>query len=372
MSDQPINVTRAFLPPREEFDDLLDQVFATRVLTNNGPLHRRLESAIRERLEAPHLLLMANGTVAIQLALRALEVKDEVITTPFSYVATTSAILWEGLKPVFADIQEDTLCIDPDRIEEAITPRTTAILATHVFGIPCDVERIETIANRHGLKVIYDAAHAFDVHIKGRPITAFGDASTLSFHATKLFHTVEGGATVVHNPEHEQRLRLMRSFGHIYDEHFGLGVNAKMSEMHAAMGLAVLPYTERNVMERGALTSRYDAALADLPVTRQTIPGHVTRNYAYYPVFLKDLEQREAVLECLARHQVFARRYFYPSLDALPYVQSVACPVSRSMAGRALCLPLYNGMTEDEQDRVISAMYVAMGGMPTSQRNPGP
>ncbi|MCC6841428.1 MAG: DegT/DnrJ/EryC1/StrS family aminotransferase, partial [Flavobacteriales bacterium] len=211
---EPIFVTRTFLPPREEYLHWLDKAYSSHVLTNNGPIHKELEETLRQRFEVPHLKLMANGTLALQLAIRALGVTGKVITTPFSYVATTSAILWEGCEPVFVDIDPTTCCIDPNLIEAAITPDTTAILATHVYGIPCDVEAIDAIAKKHGLKVIYDAAHAFDVQYKGRSILQWGDASTLSFHATKLFHTVEGGAVVLHTAEADHRLRLLRSFGH--------------------------------------------------------------------------------------------------------------------------------------------------------------
>lgn len=362
--NEPIPVTRAFLPPKEEYLRLLDTIYDSHVLTNNGLLHRRLEGALRERLQAPHLLLMANGTLAIQLALRALDVKGEVITTPYSYVATTSAILYEGCTPVFVDIRPDTLCIDPALIEAAITPRTTAILATHVYGIPCDVEAIDTIARKHGLKVIYDAAHAFDVQYKGRPITAYGDASTLSFHATKLFHTVEGGATIVHTPQLEQATRLLRSFGHVGDEHFTLGINAKMSEFHAAMGLAVLPWMETNIAERKAITERYETALHDLGLGRPRLHLDSSYNFAYYAVLLSDQIERDLVLAQLADAGIHARRYFSPSLDALPYLSDQSpCMVSRSMAGRVLCLPLFNGMASGDQERVIETLRSAIAGV---------
>lgn len=361
MADTPIYVTRTFLPPQEEYLALLHEAYESHVLTNNGPLHRRLESALRERLEAPHLLLMANGTLAIQLAMRALGVKGEVITTPFSYVATTSAILWEGCTPVFVDIKPDTLCIDPEQIEAAITPRTSAILATHVYGIPCDVEAIDAIARRHGLKVIYDAAHAFDVHYKGRPITSYGDASTLSFHATKLFHTVEGGATIVHTPELEKATRLLRSFGHVNDDHFTLGMNAKMSEVHAAMGLAVLPHMPEVLRSRAALAEVYSEALIDADITRPVVPADTEYNHAYFPILLRDGAKRQAVIEALAAHGVHARRYFYPSLNTLPYVERSAMPVSEDAADRALCLPFYPGLPE-ETARWIASIVSAVAG----------
>jgi dTDP-4-amino-4,6-dideoxygalactose transaminase len=356
---EPIHVTRAFLPPKEEYMAWLDQSYASHVLTNNGPIHRQLEQVLRERYSVPHLRLMANGTLALQLALRALDVRGSVITTPYSYVATTSAILWEGCEPVFVDIDPRTCCIDPALIEAAITPDTTAILATHVYGIPCDVEAIDAIAKKHGLKVIYDAAHAFDVTWKGRSILEWGDASTLSFHATKLFHTVEGGALVVHDAATDHRLRLLRSFGHIGDEHFCLGVNAKMSELHAAMGMAVLPHMERIVVERKTLIERYDARFG-AALDRPTVPPMVGYNYSYYPLFARDEAHRQRIEQALADAGIFSRRYFHPSLDELPYVHADACPNSRSASRRVLCLPLYNGLVPEQVDRIADVVITAV------------
>jgi dTDP-4-amino-4,6-dideoxygalactose transaminase len=364
-SDAPLFVTRAFLPPREEYLHWLDKAYAARVLTNNGPIHRELENTLRDRFEVPRLRLMANGTLALQLAIRALGVSGKVITTPFSYVATTSAILWEGCEPVFVDIDPRTGCIDASLIEAAITPDTTAILATHVYGIPCDVEAIDAIAKKHGLKVIYDAAHAFDVRYKGKSILAWGDASTLSFHATKLFHTVEGGAVVLHDDEADKRLKLLRSFGHVGDEHFCLGMNAKLSELHAAMGMAVLPHMEANIAERMALGARYDAQLDAVRMARPTLPEGTVYNGAYHPVVLRDHNERETLLEALAAEDIHARRYFFPSLDTLPYVDSAACLHSRDLADRALCLPLFNGMDAATQDRVISGVQRFLERLPS-------
>lgn len=350
----PIHVTKTFLPPREEYLHWLDKAYASHVLTNLGPIHRELEESLRTRFSVPHFRLMANGTLALQLAIRALGVKGKVITTPFSYVATTSAILWEGCEPVFVDIDPRTGCIDASLIEAAITPDTSAIMATHVYGIPCDVEAIDAIAKKHGLKVIYDAAHAFDVQYKGKSILAWGDASTLSFHATKLFHTVEGGAVILHDADADKQLRLLRSFGHVGDEHYCLGMNAKMSELHAAMGMAVLPYMEANIAERKAVSTYYDVQLDALHLVRPTLPEGTVYNGAYHPIVLRDRNEREALLEALAAEQIHARRYFFPSLDTLPYVQAQACLHSREMADRALCLPLYNGMLRADQDRIIA------------------
>lgn len=352
----PIHVTRAFLPPREEYDAWLDRIYASHVLTNVGPIHKELEESLRGRFSVPHLRLMANGTLALQLAIRALGVTGKVITTPYSYVATTSAILWEGCEPVFVDVDPRTGCIDPVLIEASITPEVTAILATHVYGIPCDVEAIDVLAKKHGLKVIYDAAHAFDVTWKGRSILQWGDASTLSFHATKLFHTVEGGAVVLHDAEADQRLRLLRSFGHVGDEHFTLGINAKMSELHAAMGMAVLPHMEANIAERAALFARYDVAFAGLPIQRPLLPEGTGYNYAYYPILLPSEELREGLLKALAAEGIHGRRYFYPSLETLPYVQAAACPHSQRLAATALCLPLYNGMAATDQERIMDVV----------------
>jgi len=354
-----IHVTRTFLPPEEEYLHWLRKAYASHVLTNQGPIHQELEETLRARADVPHLRLMANGTLALQLAIRALGVKGKVITTPFSYVATTSAILWEGCEPVFADIDPRTCCIDPASIEAAITPGVTAILATHVYGIPCDVEAIDAIAKRHGMKVIYDAAHAFDVKYKGRSILQWGDASTLSFHATKLFHTVEGGAVVLHDAADDERLRLLRSFGHRNDDHLALGMNAKMSEVHAAMGMAVLPHVEDIIQRRRRIVETYDRALAGA-VDRPVMPEGVAYNFAYYPVLFRDGAEREHVLAELAAEGIHCRRYFYPSLDTLPYVDAAACPKSRDMAARTLCLPLYPELAPRDTDRITGALLAAL------------
>ncbi len=347
----PIHVTRAFLPPRAEYDAWLDRVYESNVLTNNGPIHKELEVTLQQRFNVPFLRLMSNGTLALQLAMRALGVRGKVITTPFSYVATTSAILWEGCEPVFVDIDPHTCCIDPSLIERAITPEVTAIMATHVYGIPCDVEAIQEIAAKHGLKVIYDAAHAFDVEYKGRSILSWGDASTLSFHATKLFHTVEGGAVVLHSEEVDKQLRLLRSFGHVGDEHFCLGMNAKMSEVHAAMGMAVLPHVEELIDQRHAICGLYDRLLEGC-VTRPGLPDGTLYNYAYYPILLRDLEQREAVMAALSDQGIFARRYFFPSLNTLPYVQQQRMGISEEVSERTICLPLFPGLHANDVQRI--------------------
>ncbi len=357
---EPIHVTKTFLPPQEEYLHWLNKAWESHQLTNNGPIHKLLEETLRDRFEVPHLRLVANGTLAIQLAIRALGVKGKVITTPYSYVATTSAILWEGCEPVYVDIKPDTLCIDPELIEAAITPDTTAILATHVYGIPCDVEAIDRIAKMHGLKVIYDAAHAFDVQYKGRSILQWGDASTLSFHATKLFHTVEGGAVVLHDEGVDHQLRLLRSFGHIGDEHFCLGMNAKMSEVHAAMGIAILPHMKSVIQDRAGTIAYYRAMIKDLRVSMIEVDKDVKWNNAYFPLLLDDLGSRETLLKNMTMFGVNCRRYFTPSLNTLPYVRASSLKVSEEMAERVLCLPLYAGMDLIEKERVVNAVKSGM------------
>lgn len=355
-SNGPIFVTKAYLPPEEEYFAQIRKAYATGILTNNGPIHKELEETLRVRADVPFYRLMSNGTLAIQLAIRALGIRGKVITTPYSYVATTSAILWEGCEPVFVDIDPHTCCIDPSLIEAAITPDTTAILATHVYGIPCDVEAIEAIARTRGLKVIYDAAHAFDVTYKGRSILQWGDASTLSFHATKLFHTVEGGAVVLHNDEHDRSLRLLRSFGHVGDEHFMLGMNAKMSEVHASMGMAVLPHVPAIIEARRRISQAYDVRLQGLGLWRPSMPGGTGYNYAYYPVLLPSAAAREKAIVDLSAQNIHVRRYFFPSLNVLPYVRRTSMPVSEDRAARVLCLPFYAGLGQDDVERVVQAL----------------
>lgn len=353
---EPLYVTRTVLPDRARYQALFDRCWNERRFTNNGPLTVELEERLRTELDVPHLALLGNGTLALQLALRVLGVKGKVITTPFSYVATTSAILWEGCEPVFADIDPSTCCIDPAEVEKAAAQGASAILATHVYGLPCDVEAIASIAKKHGLKVIYDGAHAFGATYRGRSLTAYGHACTLSFHATKLYHTVEGGAVVLHDRAHDDVLRLMRSFGHYGDEHFSLGINAKLSEPHAAMGLALLPDVPAIISERARISAWYDERTAALPITRPVNPEPAGFNFGYYPVFFRTEAERERAIDVMNAAGVFPRRYFYPSLDRLPYVSSAPMPRSVHAAATALCLPLYPGLAEADVQRVVEAM----------------
>ncbi|MFZ1689149.1 MAG: DegT/DnrJ/EryC1/StrS family aminotransferase [Flavobacteriales bacterium] len=356
VDEEPIHVTRTVLPEKAVYQRLMDHAWDDRRMTNNGPLVVELENVLRDYLAVPHLALVSNGTLALQIAIRALGLKGKIITTPFSYVATASAILWEGCEPVFADIDPETCCIDPARIESAIVPGVSAIMATHVYGIPCDVAAIEAIARMHGLKVIYDGAHAFGAMYRGRCLSAYGDACTLSLHATKLYHTIEGGAVITHEARHDADVRLLRSFGHIRDEHFALGINAKLSEPHAAMGLALFPEVDGFIKQRSTISAWYDERIADLPLRKPQIPSETTFNFGYYPVFFDSEAERERAIQVMQAACVFPRRYFFPSLDRLPYVRSAEMPVSIKAAATSLCLPLYPGLTQAQVDRVVSAL----------------
>lgn len=349
-----IPVTKPFLPKQADFKSYVSSIWARQWLTNNGPLVNELELKLQQYLALPHLLYVTNGTIALQLAIQALEVKGEIITTPFSFVATTSSIVWQGCKPVFVDIDEDTLNIDPNKIEAAITPNTSAILATHVFGNPCDIEAIDRIAKKHGLKVIYDAAHCFGTKYKGKSIFAYGDVSTTSFHATKLFHTIEGGAVFTQNPETLKRMALMRNFGYSGVDTFSeIGTNAKNSEFHAAMGLCNLKHIDQILSKRKELSQHYEMRLNKIEAQFQVIQADTEFNYAYYPVIF---QSEEVMLDCMKQLelvQVYCRRYFYPSLSALPYIAKVNMPICDSISKRIMCLPLYHTLTSADQDLVV-------------------
>jgi dTDP-4-amino-4,6-dideoxygalactose transaminase len=356
-----INVTKTYLPPLEEYVGYLERIWASNQLTNNGPLVKELEAKLKEFLGVKHLFFVSNGTIALQIAIKALGLHDEIITTPFSYVATISSIVWEGCQPVFVDIDPETLCLNPDLIEAAITPRTTAILAVHVYGHPCAVERIQAIADRHGLKVIYDAAHAFGVRYKGPSLLTHGDISTLSFHATKLFHTVEGGALVTNDDEIAHRIGYMRNFGHKGPEDFwGLGINGKNSEFHAAMGLSILPAIDTIIAERKRLSEMYDRLLSHANSLRPRSPSGTLYNYAYYPVLFRSAVELLSVRTNLNANNIFPRRYFYPSLNTLNYVPTSQMPVSESTSERVLCLPLYDSLGDENLGLITGIVRKAL------------
>ncbi len=349
-----IPVTKPFLPPREEYDHYLNGIWQRNWLTNMGPLASQLEMELKKFLKVDHLLFVTNGTVAIQMAIKALALEGEIITTPFSFVATTSSIVWEGCQPVFVDIDPETLNIDASKIEAAITDKTSAILATHVYGNPCDVVQIEKIAKKHKLKVIYDGAHAFGVEVNGKSVFEYGDISTCSLHSTKLFHSIEGGLIICKDPELLKRMSRIRNFGISgFDSFSELGLNGKNSEFHAAMGLANLKYIAQIHTKRKELTEQYDRKLKNLKAYRPKWHKEATENYAYYCLVLESEELLLQIKSKLDNAEVFTRRYFYPSLaTSLPYLPAKALEVTDSISLRVLCLPLYYDLTSEEVDLI--------------------
>ena len=344
-----INVTKTFLPPIEEYNKHLQRAWDNQWLTNRGELVIELEDILKSYLSVNNIIATNNGTIPLQIALKLLGNRGEIITTPFSYVATTAAIVWEHCTPVFVDIHPKYLTIDESKIEAAITPKTTAILATHVFGNPCHVEAIEAIAKKHQLKVIYDAAHAFGVVYKSNSIFEYGNISTCSFHATKLFHTGEGGAMFTKDAELFHQLFYSHNFGHNGPLAFhGLGLNGKMSELQAAMGLAVLPYMEMILAERKKIVDYYNQNLDFSKLQALKIRENTDWNYGYYPIIFQSEEQLLKVETALNKHQIIPRRYFYPSLNKLPYIIAPRMEISEQISSCILCLPLYVGLSEND------------------------
>lgn len=350
-----IPVTRTFLPPIDAYQALVQRAFDAHWLTNRGPMVEELEGQLRNYLHVPHILMMTNGTIPLQIAVKLLGGGGEIITTPFSYVATTSSIVWEGCTPVFVDIHPDYLTIDETKIEAAITPRTTAILATHVFGNPCNVEAIAAIATKYGLKVIYDSAHGFGVRYNGQSIFSFGDVSTCSFHATKLFHTGEGGAAFCADPKLANRIYYSHNFGHDGPLAFqGLGINGKMSELQAAMGLAVFPHLRYIIDQRKKLVETYRHRFEGTDVRPMRLREGTDWNYSYFPVVFSSEGQLLESLKALSKEEIFPRRYFYPSLNTLPYVNPISMPVSESIAQRIACLPIYADLPVIDVERICT------------------
>lgn len=353
-----IPVTKPFLPPQEEYQKFLDGIWKRNWLTNMGPLASQLEMELKEHLNVNHLLFVTNGTVALQMAIKALEIKGEIITTPFSFIATTSTIVWEGCTPIFVDIDPTSLNIDARKIEAAITSETSAILATHVYGNPCDIKEIEKIAKRHNLKVIYDAAHAFGVEVYGKSIFEYGDISTCSLHATKLYHSVEGGLLTTKNPEILKKLASIRNFGISgFDTFSDLGINGKNSEFHAAMGLANLKYITQIHDKRKALAELYDEKLKNLKAVKPIWHHSSHENYSYYPVVLESEDLLLKLKSELDKNEIFTRRYFYPSLaSALPYLPKLELPITEDIAKRVLCLPFFYDLTFEEVELIARTM----------------
>lgn len=373
-----IRAAQPLLPDMEELLPYLREIWESRMLTNNGALHARLEQALKARLMVERLQLTANGTLGLMCALRALQVSGRVITTPFTFVATVHALRWCGLEPVFADIDPDTLNLDPDRAAAAVGPGVTAILPVHCFGTPCDTTRLGLLARHHGLKLIYDAAHAFDVSDAGGSILRHGDASVVSFHATKVFSTSEGGAVVSATADTADRVARCRNFGFTGDiDTDELGLNAKLGELNAALGLAQLPHIDAQRRRRQAIDRRYREGLASLEgLSLLPEPANWRGNHAYFPVFVKDgfAITRDQLHAQLRAAHIDSRRYFYPLVTwhseyrSLPSASASHLPVATRVANEVLCLPMHAGLTDDEQDRVIDAVLNAASHAPAASR----
>lgn len=369
--DKLIYVTQPYLPPLEEFLPLLKEIWDSKVVTNGGPFHAQLEQALCEHLCIEHISLFSNGTLALITALQAMKITGEVITTPFSFVATTHALHWNGIRPVFVDIDPVSMNLDPGKIEAAITPQTTAILPVHVYGNPCEVEAIERIADTYGLRVLYDAAHAFDVRKNGRSILEFGDMSVLSFHGTKIFNTFEGGAIVCHDVKTKRHIDNLKNFGFV-DEVTVVapGINGKMNEVQAAFGLLQLRHFDHIKAARAQVAERYRNAFQNVKgLDLQQIPQHSTPNNSYFPVRVtREFPiTRDVLYDELRRNNVWARRYFYPLISefptyrGLPSAAKANLAVATEVAQQVLCLPIYPALDPREQDHIIDVVLNAAG-----------
>ncbi|MFN3942516.1 MAG: DegT/DnrJ/EryC1/StrS family aminotransferase [Flavobacterium sp.] len=350
-----INITKTFLPPIQEYLAQVQRAYDNHWLTNRGELVKELEQNLKSYLKVSNILIMTNGTIPMQIALKLLGNGGEIITTPFSYVATTSAIIWENCTPVFVDIHPEYLTIDETKIEAAITTKTTCILATHVFGNPCHVTEISRIAQKHGLKVIYDAAHCFGVQYHNKSIFEYGDISTCSFHATKLFHTGEGGAVFCKDADLQHKIHYSHNFGHNGPlDFFGLGINGKISELQAAMGLAMLPHMETILMQRERVVDFYNKNLDFTKIQPLKIRENTKWNYSYYPVIFKDETTLLKLQFALNEQKIFPRRYFYPSLNRINYIERRSMPISENTASRILCLPLYADLETADLVQIVN------------------
>jgi len=350
-----INVTQTFFPVLEEYQEQIKRIWANKWLTNRGELILELEKKIKNYLSVSNIIIMNNGTIPLQIALKVLGKGGEIITTPFSYVATTSAIVWENCTPVFVDIHSEYLTIDETKIEAAITSKTTAILATHVFGNPCNVDVIENIAKKHNLKVIYDAAHCFGLNYNNKSIFEYGDVSTCSFHATKLFHTGEGGALFCNDDDLRKKMFYSHNFGHNGPlDFYGLGINGKISELQAAMGLAVFPHMEMIIQERKKVVDYYLENLDFTKLKSIKIRETTDWNYSYFPILFENEALLLKVQKALNDQKIVPRRYFYPSLNTIEYTNGVSMPISESIAATIICLPLYVGLTSNDLKRIVT------------------
>ncbi len=378
--EKNIFVTRPLLPPLDEFIPYLENIWESQHLTNAGPYHQQLEQELADYLGVEHLCLFSNGTIALLTAFQALGITGEVITTPYSFVATAHSLLWNGLKPVFVDTDPETFNLDAEKLEQAITPATTAILPVHCYGIPCDTARIQEIADAYGLKVIYDAAHAFGVKKQGVSVLREGDLSILSFHATKVFNTIEGGAIICRDAKMKQRIDYLKNFGFVNETTVvAAGINGKMNELQAAYGLLQLQHINKALAERGRLYSRYQMLLSGITgISLMSVPENVTWNHAYYPIMVNEEFglSRDTLYELLKDNKIMARRYFYPLISTFYMYKSAKSakrenlPVAHQLADKVICLPLYPGLEDEVQDKiaglinhasVVSAVPLAAG-----------
>ena len=364
MIDKPIYVTSPLLPSLEDFTFLLKEIWESKMLTNNGNFHQKLEEELAKYLKVPYLSLFSNGTLPLITALQAMRITGEVITTPFSFVATTHSLWWNGIKPVFVDIEPETCNLDPSKIEAAITPRTTAIMPVHVYGKPCKTKEIQEIANKYGLKVIYDAAHAFGVEINGESILNFGDMATLSFHATKVYNTLEGGALVVHDEQTKKRIDYLKNFGFASEtEVVAPGINSKVDEVRAAYGLLNLKQVDHAINSRRKVAIRYRDELQGVKGITffNDIPG-VRHNYSYFPIFINAEEYgmtRDELYFKMKEHNVFGRRYFYPLISTFSTYRGLDSanpdnlPVATQMSNNVICLPMHHALSENEVEYIL-------------------
>lgn len=364
MIDKPIYVTSPLLPSLEDFTFLLKEIWESKMLTNNGNFHQKLEEELAKYLKVPYLSLFTNGTLPLITALQAMRITGEVITTPFSFVATTHSLWWNGIKPVFVDIEPETCNLDPSKIEAAITPRTTAIMPVHVYGKPCKTKEIQEIANKYGLKVIYDAAHAFGVEINGESILNFGDMATLSFHATKVYNTLEGGALVVHDEQTKKRIDYLKNFGFASEtEVVASGINSKVDEVRAAYGLLNLKQVDHAINSRRKVAIRYRDELQGVKGITffNDIPG-VRHNYSYFPIFINAEEYgmtRDELYFKMKEYNVFGRRYFYPLISTFSTYRGLDSanpdnlPVATQMSNNVICLPMHHALSENEVEYIL-------------------
>ena len=356
---EPIYVTKAVVPDFQEYSSYLEQIFTSRHMTNDGAYLRKLENELAQRLHIARVALCSNGTMALQIALHTANIAGKKIaTTPFSFVATTSALLWTGCTPVFVDIDEETLCMDPAKLANVLDSNADicGILPVHIYGNICDVESLESLSNDAALPIIYDAAQCFGSEYLGKSLFDYGDLSVCSFHATKVFNTGEGGAVFAHTNEQLQAIRLLRAGGHVGDIHIRLGVNAKLSELHAATGLCLLNKTEDNIAGRKTVSAMYDTLLPERGIRRPKLRPGLVYNYAYYPVIFDSEAIVLRIMDSLYQENIFPRRYYFPALNTLPYLplQGQSCPVAESVSRRVLCLPLYAELEEASVEKIAA------------------